>query len=57
MTLDLSAIRQPETDVARQYAPEAFEGRAGQFRVVSPVDLRFKVYKDRERYRLSLIHI
>lgn len=52
MTLDLTQFRQPETDVVRRYEPEAFEGRAGQFRVVAPVDLVFKVHKDHARYRL-----
>ena len=52
MILDLTQFRQPETDVVRRYEPEQFEGRTSQFRVVAPVDLRFKVYKDRDRYRL-----
>jgi uncharacterized protein len=52
MNLDLTQFRQPETDVVRRYEPEEFEGRTGQFRVAEPVDLRFKVQKDKERYRL-----
>ena len=52
MNLDLTQFRQPETDVSRRYDPEHFEGRAGQFRVVEPVQLKFKVYKDHARYRL-----
>jgi len=52
MHLDLTQIRQPETEVVRRYEPEAFEGGATQFRVVAPVDLRFKVHKDQDRYRL-----
>lgn len=52
MNLDLTQFRQPETDVVRRYDPEEFEGRTSQFRVVEPVDLRFKVHKDKDRYRL-----
>jgi uncharacterized protein len=52
MNLDLTQFRQPETDVARQYEPEEFEGRTSQFRVVEPVSLRFTVHKDKDRYRL-----
>ncbi len=52
MTLDLTRIRQPETDIERQYAPASFEGRENVFRIVSPVGLRMKVYKDRNRFRL-----
>lgn len=52
MHLDLTQIRQPETEVTRRYEPEAFEGRTSQFRVAAPVELRFKVHKDQDRFRL-----
>lgn len=52
MHLDLTQFRQPETEVARRYTPEDFEGGAGQFRIVEPVELRFRVHKDKDRYRL-----
>ena len=52
MNLDLTQFRQPETDVVRRYEPEEFEGRTSQFRVIAPVELRFKVSKDKDRYRL-----
>jgi uncharacterized protein len=52
MNLDLTHFRQPETDVARRYEQEEFEGRTSQFKVAAPVDLQFKVYKDKDRYRL-----
>lgn len=52
MLLDLTQIRQPETELARRYDPDAFEGRSTQFRVVAPLDLRLKIVKDRDRYRL-----
>lgn len=50
--LDLTQLRLPATDAARTYEAELFEGRPGSYRVVSPVDLRFRIYKDRDRYRL-----
>jgi hypothetical protein len=53
MNLDLTQFRQPETEVVRRYEPEEFEGRTSQFRVVEPVELRFKVRKDKDRYRLT----
>jgi uncharacterized protein len=52
MLLDLTQIRQPESELARRYDPAQFEGRSQQFRVVEPVELRLKIYKDRERFRL-----
>jgi DUF177 domain-containing protein len=52
MLLDLTQIRQPETELERRYDPSQFEGRGNQFRLIAPVDLRLKVHKDKERFRL-----
>jgi DUF177 domain-containing protein len=52
MLLDLTQIRQAETEVTRRYEPSALEGRSNQFGIVAPVDLRLKVYKDKDRFRL-----
>jgi DUF177 domain-containing protein len=52
MILDLSQIRQPETEVSRRYDPQAFAGRGYAFQVVAPVALDIQVSKDRDRYRL-----
>ena len=52
MNLDLTQFRRPETDVVRRFEPEEFEGRTSHFRVVAPVELRFKVHKDHARFRL-----
>jgi len=52
MILDLSHIRQPETEVSRRYEPQAFAGRTSQFQVVMPVTLAMRIYKDGERFRL-----
>lgn len=52
MLLDLTHVRQPETDLQRHYEPSAFEGRDHAFRIVGPVDLQITIHKDRDRYRL-----
>jgi uncharacterized protein len=52
MLLDLSHIRQAETEVRRRFAPEDFASRDHAFRVVSPVGLAVTVHKDRDRFRL-----
>ena len=52
MILELTQIRQPETGVSRRYEPAKFEGRFSEFRVIAPVDLRFTVHKDKDRFRL-----
>jgi uncharacterized protein len=52
MLLDLTQIRQPETEVARRYEPSTFEERGNQFHIVAPVDLRMNVHKDKDRFRL-----
>ena len=52
MQLDLTQIRQPETELERRYEPSQFEGRGNQFRIIAPVDLRLTVHKDKERFRL-----
>jgi uncharacterized protein len=52
MLLDLTQIRQAETEVHRRFAPEDFAGRDHAFRVVSPVELAATVHKDDARFRL-----
>lgn len=64
MLLDLTQIRQPEIELIRRYEPSAFEGpapsegkarvegRNKEFRVIAPVDLQAKVYKDKDRFRI-----
>lgn len=53
MLLDLTRIRQAETDIERRFEPTEFEGRDHPFRITSPVELRMRVQKDGERYRLT----
>jgi uncharacterized protein len=52
MLLDLTQLRQPDTELVRRYEPSQFEARGNQFRIVAPVDLRLKIHKDKERFRL-----
>jgi uncharacterized protein len=52
MLLDLTQIRQPETELTRRYEPSQFEGRGNQFRLVTPVDLQVTVHQDKARFRL-----
>jgi uncharacterized protein len=56
MLLDLTQIREPETELVRLYEPSQFEAhegaRAGLFRLVAPVDLRVQILKDQARFRL-----
>jgi uncharacterized protein len=56
MLLDLTQIRQPDTELVRRYEPSQFEGheaaRGGQFRLVAPVDLRATIHQDEVRFRL-----
>jgi uncharacterized protein len=52
MKLDLSHIRQAETDLVRRYEPSAFGDRNDEFGVVEPVDLRMTIQKDKDRFRL-----
>jgi uncharacterized protein len=53
MLLDLTQIRNPVTDLARQYQAPQFAGRSDEFRVVAPVDLQLKIHKDHARFRLA----
>lgn len=52
MRLDLSHLRQAETEFDRRYEPAAFAGDEAEFRVVAPVALRMVVHKDQDRFRL-----
>jgi DUF177 domain-containing protein len=52
MLLDLTHIRQPDTTLERRYESAQFEARNNQYRVIAPVELRLKIHKDHERFRL-----
>jgi uncharacterized protein len=52
MILDLTAIRQPETSIEREFAPDVLPGDDG-FRVAAPARLHAVLHKDKDRYRLT----
>jgi uncharacterized protein len=52
MRLELSHIRQPETEFTRLFQPAEVQGVDEEYRVTAPVDLRMVIHKDRDRFRL-----
>ncbi len=52
MRLELSHIRQPETDFARVFPAADLPGGGEDYRVTVPVDLRMVIHKDHDRFRL-----
>jgi len=52
MRLELSHIRQPETEFNKVYQPADLPGGDEEYRVVAPVDLRMVIHKDHVRFRL-----
>ena len=52
MRLELSHIRQPETDFNRVFQPAEVQGEGEEYRVTAPVELRMVIHKDHARFRL-----
>lgn len=52
MRLELSHIRQPETEFAKVFQPAEVAGKDDDYRVTAPVDLRMVIHKDHDRFRL-----
>jgi uncharacterized protein len=52
MRLELSHIRQPETDFHRVFQPADIASGGEDYRVTAPVDLRMTIHKDHDRFRL-----
>ena len=52
MRIELSHIRQPETDFAKVFQPADVPGGGDDYRVMAPVDLRMVIHKDHDRFRL-----
>ena len=52
MRLELSHIRQPETDYKTVFQPADLAGGEEEYRVTAPVDLRMVIHKDHDRFRL-----
>ena len=52
MRLELSHIRQPETEFSKVFPPAELPGEGEEYRVIAPVDLRMVIHKDHDRFRL-----
>ena len=52
MRLELSHIRQPETEFQKVYQPAELAGGDEEYRVTAPVDLQMVIHKDQDRFRL-----
>src|SRR5688572_6534465 len=52
MRLELSHIRQPETEFKKVFQPAELASRDEEYRVTAPVDLRMVIHKDQDRFRL-----
>jgi uncharacterized protein len=52
MQLDLTKFRQPLSTFAHEFQPGDLTDREDAYRIVSPVDVRFEIHKDKERFRL-----
>lgn len=52
MRLELSHIRQPETEFHKVYQPADLAAGDEEYRVTAPVELRMVIHKDHDRFRL-----
>ena len=52
MRLELSHVRQPETEFHKVFQPADLAGGDEEYRVTAPVDLRMTIHKDHDRFRL-----
>ena len=52
MRLELSHIRQPETEFHKVFQPADLAAGDEEYRVTAPVDLRMVIHKDQDRFRL-----
>src|SRR5688572_25273632 len=52
MRLELSHIRQPETEYKKVFQPAELAGGDEEYRVTAPVDLRMVIHQDKDRFRL-----
>ena len=52
MRLELSHIRQPETELHKVFQPADLAGGDEEYRVTAPVDLQMVIHKDHDRFRL-----
>jgi uncharacterized protein len=52
MRLELSQIRQPETEYKKVFQPADLASGDEEYRVTAPVDLRMVIHQDQDRFRL-----
>jgi uncharacterized protein len=52
MRIELSHIRQPETEYQKVFQPADLTSGDEEYRVNAPVDLRMVIHKDHDRFRL-----
>jgi uncharacterized protein len=52
MRLELSHIRQPETEFTKVFTPAEVTSGDEDYRITAPVDLRLTIHKDHDRFRL-----
>ena len=52
MRLELSHIRQPETEFHKVFQPAEIQGEDEEYRITAPVELRMVIHKDHDRFRL-----
>ena len=52
MRLELSHIRQPETEFSKVFQPAEVHGEDEEYRITAPVQLQMVIHKDHDRFRL-----
>ena len=52
MRLELSHIRQPETEFHKVFQPAELQGEDEEYRITAPVEVRMVIHKDHDRFRL-----
>ena len=52
MRLELSHIRQPETEFKKVFQPADVQGEDEEYRITAPVELQMVIHKDHDRFRL-----
>src|SRR5687767_1348532 len=52
MRLELSHIRQPETEFTKVFKPAEVHGEDEEYRITAPVELQMVIHKDHDRFRL-----
>jgi uncharacterized protein len=53
LSLNLARIRTAQERFEYVYKPEAFPDKGESFRVVTPINLAFDIFKDKEQFRLA----